>query len=73
MTLEGKFIQKKGARKVIIGIIVCLMIFSLSMVMTPLQYEKMVVHKMILKSRMTKFSLVDTLLHIVTSYGAYFD
>ena len=73
MTLEGKFIQKKGARKVTISISVFLMIFSLSMAMTPLQYEKMVVHKMILKSRMTKFSLVDTLLHIVTSYGAYFD
>ena len=73
MILEGKFIQKEGGRQVH-NMYHCVPLdIFLAMVMIPFQFEKMVVHKKILKSRMTKFSLVDALLYKVTSYSAYYD
>lgn len=68
-TLENKFIQKEGARMVIMGIIVILTKNFLSMaIMLPFQYETMVVHKKISKSRMNK--LFPLLIHYykVNSY-----
>ena len=56
MILEGNFIQKEGARKVPMGIIVFLMTF-LALAMIPFQYEKMVVHKKFWSQEWTKFSL----------------
>lgn len=40
MTFEGEFIQNEGARQVMIGIIVFLVLNLLPMTMIPFQYEK---------------------------------
>ena len=52
MILKGNFIQKEDARKATVGINVFLMKIFLAMTLNLFQYERMIVHKNILKSIM---------------------
>ena len=68
MTLEGKFIQKEGARKVTIGIIVFLMRFSWQLEWSHSNIKRWTFTREFEAKNELSFPFVDRYLYIVISY-----